>query len=68
MRYVPVLFPPLPKCWFETACRKAVEGMACLLPEVRVLHMIWLERRSQTKQKKKITAAAYLDQVDNDGK
>ena len=33
-----------------------------------VLHMIWLERRSQAKQKKKITAAAYLDQVDNDGK
>ena len=33
-----------------------------------VLHMIWLERRSQAKQKKKITAAAYLYQVDNDGK
>lgn len=33
-----------------------------------VLHMIWLERRSQSKQKKKITAAAYLYQVDNDGK
>ncbi|HIV20055.1 MAG TPA: hypothetical protein IAC82_12220, partial [Candidatus Merdivicinus intestinigallinarum] len=32
-----------------------------------VLHMIRLKRKSQTKRKKKIAAAAYLYQVDNDG-
>ena len=41
--------------------------LACLLTEAGVLHMIRLKRKSQTKRKKKIAAAAYLYQVDNDG-
>lgn len=51
----------------ERAYRKAVEHLACLLTEVGVLHMIRLKRKSQTKRKKKIAAAVYLYQVDNDG-
>lgn len=51
----------------ERAYRKAVEHLACLLTEAGVLHMIRLKRKSQTKRKKKITAAGYLYQVDNDG-
>ncbi|MFR3786961.1 MAG: hypothetical protein ACLTWR_06690 [Agathobaculum desmolans] len=51
----------------ERAYRKAVEHLACLLTEAGVLHMIRLKRKSQTKHKKKIAAAVYLYQVDNDG-
>lgn len=51
----------------ERAYRKAVEHLACLLTEAGVLHMIRLKRKSQTKRKKKIAAAVYLYQVDNDG-
>ena len=32
-----------------------------------MLHIIRLKRKSQTKRKKKIAAAVYLYQVDNDG-
>ena len=32
-----------------------------------MLHVIRLKRKSQTKRKKKIAAAVYLYQVDNDG-
>ncbi len=39
----------------------------CLLTEAGVLHIIRLKRKSQTKRKKKIAAAVYLYQVDNDG-
>ena len=43
-------------------------GMAIFaLTEAGVLHMIRLKRKSQTKHKKKIAAAVYLYQVDNDG-
>ena len=51
----------------ERAYRKAVEHLACLLTEAGALHMIRLKRKSQTKRKKKIAAAVYLYQVDNDG-
>ena len=51
----------------ERAYRKAVDHLACLLTEAGVLHMIRLKRKSQTKRKKKIAAAVYLYQVDNDG-
>ena len=51
----------------ERAYRRAVEHLSCLLTEARVLHMIRLKRKSQTKRKKKIAAAVYLYQVDNDG-
>ena len=51
----------------ERAYRKAVEHLAYLLTEAGVLHMIRLKRKSQTKHKKKIAAAVYLYQVDNDG-
>ena len=51
----------------ERASRKAVEHLACLLTEAGALHMIRLKRKSQTKRKKKIAAAVYLYQVDNDG-
>ena len=51
----------------ERAYRKAVEHLACLLTETGVLHMIQLKRKSQIKRKKKIAAAVYLYQVDNDG-
>ena len=51
----------------ERAYRKAVEHLACLLTEARVLHMIRLKRKSHTKHTKKIAAAVYLYQVDNDG-
>ena len=51
----------------ERAYRKAVEHLACLLTEAGVLHMIRLKRKSQIKHKKKIAAAVYLYQVDNDG-
>ena len=40
---------------------------SCLLTEAGVLHIIRLKRKSQTKRKKKIAAAVYLYQVDNDG-
>ena len=51
----------------ERACRKAVDHLTCLLTEAGMLHMIRLKRKSRTKRKKKIAAAAYLYQVDNDG-
>ena len=51
----------------ERAYRKAVDHLTCLLTEAGVLHMIRLKRKSQTKRKKKIAAAVYLYQVDNDG-
>ena len=51
----------------ERAYRKAVEHLAYLLTEAEVLHIIRLKRKSQTKRKKKIAAAVYLYQVDNDG-
>ena len=51
----------------ERAYRKAVDHLACLLTEAGVLHVIRLKRKSQTKRKKKIAAAVYLYQVDNDG-
>ena len=51
----------------ERAYRKAVEHLACLLTKAGALHMIRLKRKSQTKRKKKIAAAVYLYQVDNDG-
>ena len=51
----------------ERAYRKAVEHLACLLTEAGVLHMIRLKRKSQIKHKKKIVAAVYLYQLDNDG-
>ncbi len=51
----------------ERAYRRAVEHLSCLLTEARVLHMIRLKRKSQTKRKKKIAATVYLYQVDNDG-
>ena len=38
-----------------------------LSTEAGVLHVIRLKRKSQTKRKKKIAAAVYLYQVDNDG-
>ena len=44
-----------------------MEHLACLLTEAGALHMIRLKRKSQTKRKKKIAAAVYLYQVDNDG-
>ena len=44
-----------------------MEHLACLLTEAGVLHIIRLKRKSQTKRKKKIAAAVYLYQVDNDG-
>lgn len=51
----------------ERAYRKAVEHLACLLTEAGALRMIRLKRKSQTKRKKKIAAAVYFCQVDNDG-
>lgn len=51
----------------KRAYRKAVEHLACLVTEAGALHMIRLKRKSQTKRKKKIAAAVYLYQVDNDG-
>lgn len=35
--------------------------------EAGTLHMIRLKRKFQTKRKKKIAAAVYLYQADNDG-
>lgn len=51
----------------EQAYCKAVEHLACLLAETGVIHMIRLKRKSQTKRKKKVAAAVYLYQVENDG-
>ena len=62
-----VLFEGSTASGAERAYRKAVEHLACLLTETGVLHMIRLKRKSQTKRKKKIAAAVYLYQVDNDG-
>ena len=62
-----VLFEGSTASGAERAYRKAVDHLACLLTEAGVLHMIRLKRKSQTKRKKKIAAAAYLYQVDNDG-
>ena len=62
-----VLFEGSTASGAERAYRKAVEHLACLLTEAGVLHVIRLKRKSQTKHKKKIAAAVYLYQVDNDG-
>ena len=62
-----VLFEGSTASGAERAYRKAVEHLACLLTEAGALHMIRLKRKSQTKRKKKIAAAVYLYQVDNDG-
>ena len=62
-----VLFEGSTASGAERAYRKAVEHLACLLTEAGVLHIIRLKRKSQTKRKKKIAAAVYLYQVDNDG-
>ena len=62
-----VLFEGSTASGAERAYRKAVEHLAYLLAEAGVLHMIRLKRSSQTKRKKKIAAAVYLYQVDNDG-
>ena len=62
-----VLFEGSTASGAERAYRKAVEHLACLLTEAGVLHMIRLKRKSQTKRKRKIAAAVYLYQVDNDG-
>ena len=62
-----VLFEGSTASGAERAYRKAVEHLACLLTEAGVLHMIRLKRKSHTKRKKKIAAAVYLYQVDNDG-
>ena len=62
-----VLFEGSTASGAERAYRKAVEHLAYLLTEARVFHMIRLKRKSQTKRKKKIAAAVYLYQVDNDG-
>ena len=62
-----VLFEGSTASGAERAYHKAVERLACLLTEAGVLHMIRLKRKSQTKRKKKIAAAVYLYQVDNDG-
>jgi hypothetical protein len=62
-----VLFEGSTASGAERAYRKAVEHLACLLEEAGALHMIRLKRKSQTKRKKKIAAAVYLYQVDNDG-
>jgi len=62
-----VLFEGSTASGAERAYRKAVEHLACLLAEAGVLHVIRLKRKSQTKRKKKIAAAVYLYQVDNDG-
>lgn len=62
-----VLFEGSTASGAERAYRKAVDHLACLLAEAGVLHMIRLKRKSQTKRKKKIAAAVYLYQVDNDG-
>lgn len=62
-----VLFEGSTASGAERAYRKAVEHLACLLTEAGVLHMIRLKRKPQAKPKKKIAAAAYLYQVDNDG-
>ena len=62
-----VLFEGSTASGAERAYRKAVDHLACLLTEAGVLHMIRLKRKSQTKRKKKIAAAVYLYQVDNDG-
>ena len=62
-----VLFEGSTASGAERAYRKAVEHLTCLLAEAGVLHMIRLKRQSQTKHKKKIAAAVYLYQVDNDG-
>ena len=62
-----VLFEGSTASGAERAYRKAVDHLACLLTEAGVLHMIRLKRKSQTKRKKEIAAAAYLYQVDNDG-
>ncbi len=51
----------------ERAYRRAVEPLACLLTEAGVIHMVRLKRTSQTRRERKITAAVYLYQVDNDG-
>ena len=62
-----VLFEGSTASGAERAYRKAVDHLACLLTEAGVLHVIRLKRKSQTKRKKKIAAAVYLYQVDNDG-
>ena len=62
-----VLFEGSTASGAERAYRKAVDHLACLLTEAGVLHIIRLKRKSQTKRKKKIAAAVYLYQVDNDG-
>ena len=62
-----VLFEGSTASGAERVYRKAVEHLACLLEEAGALHMIRLKRKSQTKRKKKIAAAVYLYQVDNDG-
>lgn len=62
-----VLFEGSTASGAERAYRKAVDHLACLLTEAGMLHMIRLKLKSQTKRKKKIAAAAYLYQVDNDG-
>lgn len=62
-----VLFEGSTASGAERAYRKAVEHLACLLTEAGVLHIIRLKHKSQTKRKKKIAAAVYLYQVDNDG-
>ena len=62
-----VLFEGSTASGAERAYRKAVEHLAYLLTEAEVLHIIRLKRKSQTKRKKKIAAAVYLYQVDNDG-
>ena len=61
-----VLFEGSTASGAERAYRKAVEHLACLLTEAGVLHIIRLKHKSQTKRKKKIAAAVYLYQVDND--
>ena len=62
-----VLFEGSTASGAEWAYHKAVQHLACLLTEAGVLHMIRLKRKSQIKHKKKIAAAVYLYQVDNDG-
>lgn len=62
-----VLFEGSTASGAERAYRKAVEHLVCLLTEAGILHMIRLNRKSQTRHKKKIAAAVYLYQVDNDG-
>lgn len=63
-----VLFKGSTASGAERAYCKAVEHIAFLPTEAGVLHMIQLKRKFKTKRKKKIAAAIYLYQADNDGK